>query len=105
MSDWKFEQAEKIFIGVLGGELINVDKHGFSREFKFEIRGNEYRCVWFKNQSTLICGELRTMFHAAEISNTWPSPARAKNKVQFRDERGATVAVIPIEFYDAEVGL
>lgn len=98
MSDWTFNEVEGL-INHLGGENINLDKHGFSREFKFEVFGAEYVIVWFKNQSTLICGDLRVMFARAELSNTWPSPAGSKMKAQFYGSQGNCVAVIPISYH------
>ena len=99
IKDWPFEHAEKI-VESLGGSLINIDKHGFSREFQFKKFGVEYRVIWYRNQSTLICGDLRVMFNKAEISNTWPSPENCEMKVQFRDGKGDVVAVIPIAYHD-----
>lgn len=43
---------------------------------------------------------MRVMFFDCEISNTWPSPAGAKNKLQFRDAQGDCVAVIVLEWRD-----
>ena len=80
----------------------NIDKYGFSREFKFEVFAVDYVISWFKNQSTLICGDLRVMFHKAYISNTWPSPAGCKMKIQFYDEQRNCVAVIPISYHRDE---
>lgn len=95
---FEFEKAESIFVKRLGGETINVDKYGFSREFAFNVLGTEYQVTWFHNQSTLKIGDLQVMFFDCEISNTWPSPAGAKNKLQFRDYQGNCIAVIVLEW-------
>lgn len=97
MKKFDFDRAEKIFVNYLGGELVNIDKHGFSRQFEFTAEGVKYNVIWFHNQSSLICGGLEVMFHDVEISNTWPSPAGAKRKLQFRDASGDCVAVIVLE--------
>lgn len=98
MNKFEFEKAEAIFVKCLGGENINIDEHGFSREFAFNALGAEYRVTWFNNQSTLKIGGLQVMFFDCEISNTWPSPAGAKSKLQFRDVSGNCVAVIVLEW-------
>lgn len=99
MKKFEFEQAEKVFISQLGGNLVNIDQFGFSREFEFYALDKKYRVVWYHNQSTIIIGDARIMFHDAEVSNTWPSPAGAKNKLQLRDACGNTVAVIVLEWH------
>ena len=97
--EWEYEKAEKLFIDQLGGQLINVDNYGFSREFQFEVLGVVYTVEWYHNQSTLISSDgLRVMFHHAKLSNTWTSPAKAKMKLQFRDVRCETVAVLVTEY-------
>lgn len=99
MRKFEFDIAENIFISQLNGELINVDQYGFSREFKFKALGKEYEVIWFHNQSTLIIDNVRVMFFDAEISNTWPSPAGAKKKLQLRDINGDVVSVIVLEWH------
>lgn len=100
MKKFEFEKAENIFVKRLGGENINIDQNGFSREFAFTILGAEYKVIWYNNQSTLIVGGVRVMFFDCEISNTWPSPAGAKSKLQFRDTHGNCVAVIVLEWHN-----
>ena len=100
MKKFEFEKAEAIFVKCLGGKIVNIDDHGFSREFEFNVMGVNYKIIWFHNQSTLIAGGVQVMFFNCEISNTWPSPAGAKNKLQFRDEKGNCVAVIVLEWRD-----
>lgn len=99
MKEFEFEKAEAIFVKCLGGKNINIDKHGFSRDFAFNVLGTEYQVTWFHNQSTLKIGGLQVMFFDCEISKTWPSPAAAKSKLQFRDEKGGCVAVIVLEWH------
>ena len=100
MKKFEYEKAENIFVKRLGGEIINVDQHGFSRQFAFTALGIEYKVIWYHNQSTLIIGDMQVMFFDCEISNTWPSPAGAKSKLQFRDAQGNCVAVIVLEWHN-----
>ncbi len=97
MKDWSYEKAEKLFVGYLGGKLIDLDKHGFSRTFQFTAEGIDYKVVWFKNQSTLHKDGLQVMFHHADVSNTWPSPSGSKNKLQMYDYSNNCVSVIVLE--------
>lgn len=101
--NWSYEKAFKIFTdNRIGGEVINIDKHGFSREFSFTHDGIYYEVVWYKNLSTLKVGEnnqLNVSFFMAQFSNTWPSHPGSKMKLEFRDERQNLVAVIPVEWY------
>lgn len=99
MSKFEFEKAEEIFVKYLGGENVDIDRHGFSRKFAFNVLGTKYEVIWYHNQSTLIVEDLRVMFFDCEISNTWPSPAGAKSKLQFRDVQGNCIAVIVLEWY------
>ena len=96
-----FEQIEKIMEHPLvNGKIINVDSYGFSREFEFTANNHTYNIIWYHNQSTLIIDDLHVMFHSIELSNTWPSPAGAKLKMQFIDTNGNCVAALPIEWYE-----
>jgi len=101
---WDFEEAKNIFTNQqVNGEVINLDKYGFSREFSFTVNNIYYEVVWFNNQSTLKIGDesqCHVMFFSAELSNTYPSHHNSKIKIQFRNEKGDCVAVIPIEFYE-----
>ena len=99
MKKFEFEKAEAIFVKCLGGKNINIDQYGFSREFSFKAIDVECEVTWFHNQSTLKLGNLQVMFFDCEISNTWPSPAGAKRKLQFRDTQGNCVAVIVLEWH------
>lgn len=99
MRKFEFEKAESLFLSKLNGRLVNVDEFGFSREFEFDVLGETYKVVWYHNQSTLITGNVRVMFFDAEISNTWPSPAGAKKKLQLRDINGEVVSVIVLEWH------
>lgn len=96
---FEYERAELVFVNKVGGSIVNVDQHGFSRNFTFNAEGIDYNITWFHNQSTLYIGNLQVMFHSAEVSNTWPSPAGAKSKLQFYDANKNTVAVIVLERY------
>jgi hypothetical protein len=98
MKKFEYEKAEQIFVKLLGGKLINIDEHGFSREFAFNALGVDYKVTWYHNQSYLLVNGLQVMFFDCEISNTWPSPAGAKSKLQFRDACGNCVAVIVLEW-------
>ena len=42
MGDWKYESAEALFVNKLSGSVINVDEHGFSRQFTFNAEGKDY---------------------------------------------------------------
>lgn len=99
MRKFEFEKAESLFLSQLNGRLVNVDEFGFSREFEFDVLGEIYKVIWYHNQSTLIAGNVRVMFFDAEISNTWPSPAGAKKKLQLRDINGEVVSVIVLEWH------
>ena len=99
MGDWKYESAEALFVNKLSGSVINVDEHGFSRQFTFNAEGKDYTVVWFKNQSTLILDGLHIMFHHAEISNTWPSPAGSKRKLQMYDIHNNCISIVVLDRY------
>jgi hypothetical protein len=98
MKKFEFDAAENIFIKNLGGSLNNIDSYGFSREFKFTVAGELYKVVWYPNKSTLLYRGIRVMFHDVEITNTWPSPSGAKNKLQFNDVNGNVVSIIVLEW-------
>lgn len=98
MKAFTYEQADQVFKSI-GGDWVNQDQYGFSREIEFTAEGVTYKVIWFKNQSTLIIGGLQVMFFDVEVANTWPSPAGAKMKLQFRDADGNCVAVIVLERY------
>lgn len=100
MKKFEFEKAEGLFLSKLNGRLVNVDEFGFGREFEFDALGETYKVIWYHNQSTLIAGNVRVMFFDAEISNTWPSPAGAKRKLQLRDANGNTISVMVLEWYE-----
>lgn len=75
---------------------IEPDKSGFSRTCSFEVRGVEYKILWYCNYSSLHCGEMLLMFDNFHIDNTWPH--HFKNNLQFY-RKGDVCAVIPIEEY------
>jgi len=99
MKKFEYEKAHDLFVSKLGGEVVNVDKYGFSREFKFTASGIDYGVIWFHNQSTILINDMRVMFFDAEIANTWPSPPGAKSKLQLYDDSGNCVAVIVLDWH------
>ena len=96
---FEYDAAVELFVDRLGGDIVNIDEYGFSRQFKFAARGNDYFVEWFHNQTTLTSSGLSVMFNTAEISNTWPSPAGSKLKLQMRDVNKNVVAVIVLEMH------
>lgn len=104
MKEWGIEKAQKLFTHELvGGEMINFDDVGFSREFSFIIDGIYYEVYWVRNLSTLKIGEngqCHLMFLYAEISSTWPSHPGSDLKLQFRDENNNCIAAIPLTWRD-----
>ncbi len=101
---WEYDTAEQIITNdLIGGKLINKDKYGFSRTFEFTVDENNFKIVWFHNQSTLIINNLtHVMFFKAELSNTYPSHVGSKTQLQFRCLNGNCVAVIPVEWHNKE---
>lgn len=100
MKEFKFEQLEKIMNDELvSGNQVGIDKYGFSRTFEFNVLGHEYKIEWYKNHSTLTCGELKVLFFDVELSNTYPSHPLTEMKLQFRDYHGDCVAAIPVKYW------
>lgn len=83
---------------VTGVEWVNPDKYGFSRELRFEVRGNKYTVIWFVNYSSLIIDkELTLLFDELEYNGFYPN--RFKNNLVFK-YGGCDTLVLPVEEYE-----
>lgn len=70
----------------------------FNRIFEFEVRGITYQIEWWKNICYLLIGEVRICFYKVEINGYWPN--RFKNNINFYDNEGGVIAIIPLEEYE-----
>jgi hypothetical protein len=94
-----FEAAEKITElspEITGAEWVSQDESGFSRQYKFVVRGVEYIIECWANMGYLLCGELKIPFHTFEFNGTWPN--NFKNNLQFH-YFGKVCAILPVEEY------
>ena len=96
------ENLEKVLnknqIEVVG--WTNKDEYGFSRKYKFVVRGVEYVIDWWCNVSYLTTGECQIPFTDIEYSGTWPNSFR--NNLVFK-KAGEIVCVLPVEEYANEL--
>ena len=70
----------------------------FERCRHFDIFGKRYTIEWWNNICYLKHQELTIIFCFVEQSNTWPN--NAKLNLQFKDNNGNTVCILPIDYYE-----
>jgi hypothetical protein len=87
---------------VLDHKCINIlpvecNDDSFNRNRRFEALGLEHSIKWYTNVSYLETNGVSVVFYTVRQSNTWPN--NAKMNLQFENENGVTVAVLPIEMH------
>jgi hypothetical protein len=96
MESMKYENVEKVLLSHPNIHYAKCDREGFCRSFAFCINDQFYSIVWFKNVMTLHFNKgCELKFASFELSGTWPN--RAIWNLQFYDDRGETVCIIPVE--------
>jgi len=102
MESMQFENVGKVLLSHPNIHYAKYEGPDFRRTFAFSVKGNFYSIVWYRNIMTLYFnggGELK--FASFELSGTWPN--RARWNLQFYDDRGETVCIIPVEEVRDEV--
>lgn len=93
----EYEVVEKMLLShqnILG---YKCERGEFKRRFEFSINDIPYTIEWFYNVSNLyLPGGCQLLFDTFKISSSWPNDA--KLNLQFYNDRGETVFLIPLDY-------
>lgn len=89
-----FEKLKELLDG-----KASPDDVGFYRSFEWVSLDAVYRMEFYKNVSSVYAGNVQIRFTHFEITGTWPN--HFKKNLMLYSESGDTVAIIPLEKYEA----
>jgi|SRR6056297_913917 len=96
MESMQFDDVGKVLSSHPNIRYAKYEGSDFSRTFAFSINDIFYSIMWYRNTMTLYFnGGCELKFTSFKLSGTWPN--RARWNLQFENDRGQTVCVIPVE--------